>query len=55
VVYSPNGEGLLQATIPAFEQKYDVKVEAEAATPCFLAARPLAKRPGAGACLAALH
>jgi iron(III) transport system substrate-binding protein len=27
VVYSPNSEGLLKATIPAFEKKYDVKVE----------------------------
>lgn len=27
VVYSPNSDGLLKATIPAFEQKYGVKVE----------------------------
>src|SRR4030042_1235187 len=27
VVYSPNSEGLLKATIPAFEKKYNVKVE----------------------------
>ena len=27
VVYSPNSDGLLNATIPAFEQKYGVKVE----------------------------
>ncbi len=27
VVYSPNSEGLLKSTIPAFEQKYGVKVE----------------------------
>jgi iron(III) transport system substrate-binding protein len=27
VVYSPNSDGLLNATIPAFEKKYDVKVE----------------------------
>lgn len=27
VVYSPNSEGLINATIPAFEEKYDVKVE----------------------------
>lgn len=27
VVYSPNSEGLLKATIPAFEKKYSVKVE----------------------------
>lgn len=27
VVYSPNSEGLINATIPAFEEKYGVKVE----------------------------
>ena len=27
VVYSPNSDGLLNATIPAFEAKYGVKVE----------------------------
>ncbi|MGO4994647.1 ABC transporter substrate-binding protein [Jeotgalibaca porci] len=27
VIYSPNSEGLINATIPAFEEKYDVKVE----------------------------
>lgn len=27
VVYSPNSEGLIKATIPLFEQKYNVKVE----------------------------
>ncbi len=27
VVYSPNSDGLLNATIPAFEKKYGVKVE----------------------------
>lgn len=27
VVYSPNSEGLINAVIPAFEEKYDVKVE----------------------------
>lgn len=27
VVYSPNSEGLINATIPAFEEKYDVTVE----------------------------
>lgn len=27
VVYSPNSDGLLNATIPAFEEMYDVKVE----------------------------
>lgn len=27
VVYSPNSEGLINAIIPAFEEKYDVKVE----------------------------
>lgn len=27
VVYSPNSEGLINATIPAFEEKYDIKVE----------------------------
>ena len=27
VVYSPNSDGLLNATIPAFERKYGVKVE----------------------------
>lgn len=27
VVYSPNSDGLLNATIPAFEKKYNVKVE----------------------------
>lgn len=27
VVYSPNSDGLLNATIPAFEEKYDVTVE----------------------------
>ena len=27
VVYSPNSEGLINATIPAFEEKYGVKVD----------------------------
>src|SRR5699024_10118263 len=27
VVYSPNSEGLINATIPAFEEKYDIKVD----------------------------
>lgn len=27
VVYSPNSEGLIGATIPAFEEKYGIKVE----------------------------
>lgn len=27
VIYSPNSEGLINATIPAFEEKYDIKVE----------------------------
>lgn len=27
VIYSPNSEGLINATIPAFEEKYDVTVE----------------------------
>src|SRR5699024_7284932 len=27
VVYSPNSEGLINATIPAFEEKYGVTVE----------------------------
>ncbi|MGI1782457.1 iron ABC transporter substrate-binding protein, partial [Streptococcus uberis] len=27
VVYSPNSEGLINATIPAFEEKYGIKVE----------------------------
>jgi iron(III) transport system substrate-binding protein len=27
VIYSPNSEGLINATIPAFEEKYGVKVE----------------------------
>jgi iron(III) transport system substrate-binding protein len=27
VIYSPNSETLIQATIPAFEKKYDIKVE----------------------------
>lgn len=27
VVYSPNSEGLIGATIPAFEEKYGIKIE----------------------------
>lgn len=27
VIYSPNSEGLINATVPAFEEKYGVKVE----------------------------
>lgn len=27
VIYSPNSEGLINATIPAFEEKYGIKVE----------------------------